>query len=163
MAICGHYCPPMSHSQAPLLLWVFSTTLALTPWWLLLLMFMLSFSPLRHNTLTHQYACSHARRCLSVSKMGEIHRQAPNMECLMEDLLMLLPLTEYILRSISFCSCVLCAASSISPCLPALFSVYQLMSGPSYGLDHCGLNHKSVSSEPRALGLEKKSHSSWEN
>lgn len=85
MAICGHYCPPMSHSQAPLLLRVFSTTLALTPWWLLLLMFMLSFSPLRHNTLTHQYACSHARRCLSVSKMGEIHRQAPNMECLMED------------------------------------------------------------------------------
>lgn len=40
--------------------------------WLLLLMFILSFYPLKHIRLTRQHACAHARCCLSASKMSEI-------------------------------------------------------------------------------------------
>lgn len=40
--------------------------------WLLLLMFILSFYPLKHIKLTHQHAYTHARCCLSASKMSDI-------------------------------------------------------------------------------------------
>lgn len=69
--------------------------------WLLLLMFILSFYPLKRIILTHQHACSHARSCLSASEMAETHAHARthtvNMDSLMEDPLTLFLLTESIL------------------------------------------------------------------
>lgn len=88
MAICGHYSPPISHTHVPecsfcscraAAVGLCNTTAAtaaaavLACFLLLLLMFVLSIYPLKHATLTHQCACSHARRCLSANKMGEIH------------------------------------------------------------------------------------------
>lgn len=89
MAICGHYSPPMRHG---ILLKAASAPPA-SPLWVSpqhlrrrCLLFLLSVAvaadvdsvilPLKQTILTRQYAFSHVRRCLSASKMGEIHTHA---------------------------------------------------------------------------------------
>lgn len=167
MAICGHYIPAMTHTHASECSLCssraaavgYGATLPPRPqqppplvvvpycgccYWCLFS----HSSPLKHTALTHQCACSHARRCLSARKMGEIHTHTstrvhmPNMDSLMEDPLTLFLLTEYILfilvQSPALTPHRFYSAPSISLCLSALSLVYQPVSGSCCGLDHCG-------------------------
>lgn len=115
--------------------------------WLLLLMFILSFYPLNKP----YWPTSMPAVMQGVVYLPEwwvrytdthTHVHMPNMDSLMEDPLMLFLFTEYILfilvQSPALTPHLFYSAPSISLCLSALSLVYQPVSGPSCGLDHCG-------------------------
>lgn len=156
MAICGHYGLPMSHTRAP--------NAASAPLGLPLWVSPQNYCSHHHCCCAYSGCCyrclfsystpsntSYQPNSMPAVMQGVVYLPArwvrytqdmhtPNMDSLMEDPLTLFLLAEYILfilvQSPALTSHLFYSAPSISLCLSAL--VYQPMSGPSCGLDHCG-------------------------
>lgn len=162
MAICGHYSPPMSHTHASECSLCSSRATAVgisatlychhRRRCLLLLLtvavvidvYSLILPPQTHHTdpPVRLQSCKALFICQQDGWDTHTHTHMPNMDSLMEDPLMLFLLTEYILfilvQSPALTPHLFYSAPSISLCLSALSLVYQPVSEPSCGLDHCG-------------------------